>query len=257
MFSINKDQRPKNKEKLSMRKYLYILLILVSVSCDDALFNSGDIITKNIEIEKFSKIYIEDIFEIYLIQDSVCRIEAKGGSNLIPNLEFSVDEDKILTIKDNNSANWSRNYDKIELYISVDTLRYMRLNAPSKVVTQNTLITPELVLLSIDDYAEYDININCNNCYIVNSETSGGKINLTGETNSFTFWARGSFEVNAENFIANYVTVKHESLADCKIHVTKELSVEILRDGNLYYKGDPETITYVNDRARDQLIKIE
>lgn len=240
-----------------MKKYLYILLILVSMSCDDAFFNAGNVITKNIEIEKFSKIYIEDIFEIYLIQDTVCKIEVKGGSNLIPNLEFNVDEDKILTINDNNSADWSRNYDKIELFISVDTLRYLKLTAPSKVVTQNTLITPELILLSIDDYAEFDININCNNCYVVNSETSGGIINLTGKTNSFTFWARGSFQVNAENFIANSVTVKHESMADCKVYAAQELSVEILRDGNLYYKGNPETIHYINDRARNQLIKIE
>lgn len=240
-----------------MRKYLYILLILVSVSCDDALFDAGSVITKNIEIEKFSRIYIEDIFEIYLIQDTVCKIEAKGGSNLIPNLEFNVDENKILSIKDNNSADWSRNYDKIELYISVDTLKYLRLNAPSKVVTQNTLITPELVLLSIDDYAEYEIDINCNNFYVVNSETSGGIINLTGETNSFTFWARGSFQVNAENFIANSVTVKHESMANCKVYATQELSVEVLRDGNLYYKGNPQTINYVNERARNQSIKIE
>ena len=138
-----------------MNKYWYILLILVTISCDDALFDPGNVITKNIEVEDFSKIYIEDIFDIYLIQDSVCKIEVKAGSNLIPNLEFKVDEENKLTISDNNSARWSSNYDKIELYISVDTLRYLRLNAPSKVVTQNTLITPELILLSIADFAEY------------------------------------------------------------------------------------------------------
>lgn len=240
-----------------MRKYIYILFILITISCDDALFNAGNIITKNIEIEKFNKIYIEDIFEVFLIQDTICKIEAKGGSNLIPNLEFNVDADKILTIKDNNSADWTRNYDKIELYISVDTLRYLKLNAPSKVITQNTLITPELILLSIDDFAEYYININCNNCYVVNSGTSGGIIKLTGETNSFSFWARASFIVNAEDFIANYVTVKHESIADCRVNVQQELSVEILREGNLYYKGNPEIIHYVNEKAKNQLIKAD
>lgn len=240
-----------------MKKYLSIVFILFIVSCDDALFDAGNLITKNIEIEKFSKIYIEDIFEIYLIQDTICKIEAKGGSNLIPNLEFNVDEDKILTISNNNTARWSRNYDKIELYISVDTLRYLKLNAPSKVITQNTLITPGLILLSIDDFAEYDIDINCNNFYVVNSGTSGGIIHLTGETNLFTFWSRGSFKINAENFIAQSVSAKQESIADCKINVIQKLKVEILRSGKIFYKGNPETIEYVNDSAKDQLIKID
>jgi hypothetical protein len=137
----------------------------------------------------------------------------------------------------------------------LDTLRFLELNAPSKIVSQNTLITPELKIYSITDFAEIEINLVCNNCYVVNSGTSGGIINLSGETNSFTFWARASLQVNAENFIANYVTVKTESIGDCSINVNKELSVEILRSGNIYYKGNPETIEYVNEKAKEQLIK--
>ncbi len=239
-----------------MKNYLFILFIFLITSCDNALFNTGSIITKNIEILDFDEIYVEDIFEIYLIQDTVCKIEVKGGSNVIPNLEFNVDEDKKLTINDNNSARWSRDYDKIKLYISVDTLRFLELNAPSKIVSQNTLITPELKIFSIADFAEIELNLNCNNCYVVNSGTSGGIINLSGETNSFTFWARASIQINAESFIANYVTVKSESIGDCSIYVNKELSVEILRSGNVYYKGNPETIEYINDRAKEQLVKL-
>jgi len=240
-----------------MKNYLFILLIFLITSCDDALFNAGSIITKNIEISDFDKIYVEDIFEIFLIQDTVCKIEAKGGSNLLPNLEFNINDDKKLTINDNNSARWSRDYKKIELYISVDTLRFLELNAPSKIVSQNTLITPELKIYSITDFAEIEIDLVCNNCYVVNSGTSGGIINLSGETNSFTFWARASLQINAENFIANYVTVKTESIGDCSINVNKELSVEILRSGNIYYKGNPETIEYVNEKAKEQLIRLD
>ena len=238
-----------------MKITIYIFLLFLLFSCDDALFDAGSIITKNIEISDFDEIYVEDIFEIYLIQDTVCKIEVKGGSNVIPNLEFNIDENKKLTINDNNSVRWSRNYDKIELYISVDTLRFLRLSAPSNIVSQNTLITPELKIFSIADFAEIELDLNCNNCYVVNSGTSGGIINLSGETNSFTFWARASLQINAENFIANYVTVKSESIGDCSIYVNKELSVEILRSGNVYYKGNPETIEYVNEDARNQLIK--
>ena len=75
-----------------------------------------------IDRKNFNKIFIDDIFDIYLIQDTICSIEAKGGSNLLSNLEFNVNEQKELRIDDNNTARWTRDYDKIELYISVDTL---------------------------------------------------------------------------------------------------------------------------------------
>ena len=231
--------------------------MLLLFSCDDTLFNAGSTITKSIEIDDFDEIYVADIFEIFLIQDTICKIEVKAGTNLIPNLKFNVDEDKKLTINNENSGRWSRSYDKIELYISVDTLQLLWLDAPSKIVSQNLLITPELKIYSIDDFAEIDLNLSCNSCYVANSGTSGGIINLSGETNTFTFWARASVKINAENFIANYVSIKHESIADCSIHVNKTLSVEILREGNLYYKGDPESIEYMNEDAKDQLIKLD
>lgn len=240
-----------------MKKIIYIILLFFLFSCDDTLFNTGDIITKKIEITDFDEIFIEDIFDIYLIQDTVCKISAKGGSNILQNLEFNVDENKILTINNTNSARWSRDYDIIELYISVDTLSLLNLNAPSNVYTQNTLITPDLKIFSIAEYAEYNIDVICNNCYIASSGTSGGIIRLNGATNTFTFWARASFQVNAEEFNANYVMVKTESIADCKIHVLKELSIEILRSGNVYYKGDPYKIDYLNEKAKEQLIKLD
>ena len=240
-----------------MKKSILIIFLLFLLSCDNTLFNEGDIITKNIEISDFKEIHVNDIFEINLIQDTVCKIEVIAGSNLIPNLEFKVDEDKKLSINDNNTSRWSRDYDKIELNISVDTLWFLRLNSSSKIVSQNTLITPELRIMSITDYSEIDIKLKCDNCYIVNSETSGGIINLNGETNSFTVWARASLQINAEKFMANYVTVKTESIGDCYINVNKELSVEVFRSGYVYYIGDPYKIEYINEEAKEQLIKID
>lgn len=241
-----------------MNRFIYILILSITIiSCDDAVFNAGDIVTKEIEISYFKEIHVDDIFEIYLTQSDECKVEAKGGCNLLPNLEFKVDENKKLTISDNNKVRWSRDYDKIELYISVDTLNFLRLNEPCKVITQNSLTTINFSIWSIADYAEYDINLGGVNFYFVNSGTSGGILNLDGEITNFSFWARASFKVNAKNLIADHVTVKTESIGDCNVYVNEQLSVEILRDGKVYYEGSPEIIEYVNEKAREQLIKLD
>ena len=134
---------------------------------------------------------------------------------------------------------------------------FLQLNEPSNVKSQNTLITPELKIFLITDYGEINLNLNCNSCYIVNSGTSGGIITLSGKTNAFTFWARASLQINAEDFLANYVTITQESIANCSIHVNNELNIEVLNTGNIFYKGNPETINYVNEKAKNKLIKLD
>ncbi len=241
-----------NKE-LKMKKYIYIIFFFLTLSCDDP----SDIITKNIEIRNFNQIYVNDIFDINIIQDSTCKIEIIAESNLIPKLKFSVDENRILHLNNDNSSRWADNYITPILNISIDTLRYITLNTPSKIGSQNTLLTHELIIVSKAEYSDISLNINCNNFFFACSETSGGELYVEGITNNFTTNQRGSYAINAENFISNFVYITQESIADCKIHVLKELNIEILRSGYIYYKGDPYKIEYLNEKAKEQLVKLD
>jgi len=239
-----------------MKNIVYILFLFIFFSCDDALFDKGPVVTKQIETDDFREIYVEDIFDIYLLQDTMCKISVKGGSNVISNIHFEVDADGKLTISDSNTNRWSRDYERSELYISVDTLYFLRLNQPSYVYCVDTLITPELKIFSIADYTDIHVKLNCNNCYVVNSGTSGGYISIEGNTNSFSFWARAALRIDALNFASKYVTVESESIGDCKVNVSKQLSVEILNSGDVFYTGNPDTIIYINEQAKDKLFKV-
>ena len=236
-----------------MKKYFYIIFFFLTLSCDE----SSDIISKNIEVSDFNQICINDIFDVNLIQDSVCKIEIIAESNLIPELKFEVDENKILIITNNNTVRWANNYNKPILNISIDTLWFITVNSPSKIKSQNTLITPELKIMSTAEYSDISLNINCENFYFACSETSGGKMYIEGITNSFAANQRGSYEINSVNFISNYVYITQESIADCKVHVLKELTIEIFRSGYIYYKGDPYKIEYLNEKAKEQLVKLD
>lgn len=236
-----------------MKKFLFIILVFLS-SCNDALFDAGDIISKDYALDEFNEIYINDIFDVCLIQDTVCKLQIEGGDNLLPNIDFEVTDNKFY-IENNNSAQWSRNYERIKLYISVKEIRFLRVNESANVKTIDTLITPKLTVWSINDYADISINVKCDNFYIVNEGTSGGYFTIKGETINSGIWARGSCIIDAIDFLSEKTVIKNESIGDCSIHVNKKLSVEILRSGNIYYKGNPqieiETPEYYN-----QLIKI-
>ena len=64
-------------------KYLIVITFTIFIlsSCDDAFLNSGDTIRKEYTLEDFTELYIEDVFDIFLIQDTICKIELEASKN--------------------------------------------------------------------------------------------------------------------------------------------------------------------------------
>lgn len=243
---------------LKTKEIVFLIPVLFFLtSCNEAIFDPGNIQSKEIETRSFKNIEINDIFTLYLYQDTTQKIIVKGGSNLIPNLTFNVDQYGTLKINDLNTARWSRDYEKIELHITVDTLHFLTLNAPVALTCIDTIITKELKVFSITDYADISLLVHCDNLYLVNSGTSGGQITIKGSTYNFSFWARASLQIFAEHLTANRITAKNESIGDCYIYATEYLSAEILKSGLVYYKGTPQIIEYVNEDAQKKLIKLD
>jgi hypothetical protein len=241
---------------LKMKNYLLFFSLILILSCDDALFDSGIIVTKEYKLEDFSEIYIEDIFDVFLIQDTICKLELEGGDNLLPNIDFKV-KDKEFHIKNKNGSNWSRNYEKIKVYITLKDITFLKVDESANLSTIDTLVLPKLTVQSINDYSDINLTIKSNNFSIVNESTSGGYFTIKGETVNSKIWARGSCIIDAYELKSVNTNIKTESIGDCAINVSEKLKVEISRTGDVYYKGKPAEITYVNEKAKDQLIKID
>jgi hypothetical protein len=242
-----------------MRLKIYILIIigiLFIYSCDDQWFSSGEIIQQEFEIDSFTTLFIEDNFDIYLIQDTICKVVVEAGKNLIPNIDLSHDADHTLTISNNNQNDWLKDYDRIKLYISIIELKYLKVNACCKVESTDTLETIELQAFSLDEYSDFDIKIKTNNLYFVTSESSGGYYKFSGEAINWGFWARGSSIIESRDLENTRAIVKSESIGNCYIHANNILDVAIYNTGNIYYTGTPQTISFLNEQAKKQLIKL-
>jgi len=240
-----------------IKKYLLFIIVIFTISsCDDALFNSGNIITKTYELKNFNEIYIEDIFDVFLIQDTICALKLEGGSNLLPNIDFNVTDNKF-HISNTNGASWSRNYERIKVYISLKDITFLKVDESANVSCSDTLFLPKLTVHAINDYSDISLTLSSDNFYIVNEGTSGGYFTIKGEAINSGIWARGSCIIDASEFKTIKTVIKSESIGDCKINVSQTLKAEISRSGNIYYQGNPETITYLNEQAKKQTFKIE
>jgi len=240
-----------------MRNLVYIVFLMFILNgCESTLFNSGDISRLDATVDEFTEIFINDNFNVLLSQDTICKLSIEGGSNLLPYVEYEVIDGK-LYIKNNNSAQWLNSYDKITLHISVKKLLYMDIEESSSIKSIDTLITPQLKVFSITDYSEIFLLIKCDNFYFVNDGRSGAYFEVKGSARNFAAWARASAIIHADEFVSENVNLETESIGDCYVYATKKLTVEINNSGKIYYKGNPETIEYLNEGARSKLIKIE
>lgn len=238
-----------------MKKYLFILLVILT-SCNDALFDTGELISKEYALDEFNEIYINDIFDVFLKQDTICKLKIEGGSNLVPNINFKIKDNK-LSIEDDNNANWSRNYERIKLYISVKKISFLKINESANVKTIDTLIAQRLTVYSINDYSDISITVKCDDFIFINEGTSGGYLTVKGKASYSGIWARGSCTVDAIDFLSEKTVIKNESIGDCYVNVSNILDAKIFRLGNIYYKGNPKTINYTQDNSTGQLINID
>lgn len=238
-----------------IKNIIIVVFVILTLSCDNALFNSGKTIKKSFYLGDFSEVYINDVFNVFLIQDTVTKLELEGGENLLPNIEYYIKDDQF-HISNGNSANWSREYERINVYLSIKNISFLKIDESSNVKSEDTLHLPNLRVWSINDYTDIDLIVNCNNFYIVNEGTSGGYFKIQGKSNTTGMWARGSCHIDTKDLISKTVSVKNESIGNCSVYATENLKVEILRSGDVYYKGNP-SIEFVNEKAKSQLFKID
>jgi len=114
----------------SLSVVLYILGSLLITSCSkvDSLFNNGEPITVQREMDQvFHSISMYNNVNVKLVHDNHPHLELTCPENLIEKVTTVV-EDGVLTVKNENDYNWLRSYDySIDLtiyYDSISTINY-------------------------------------------------------------------------------------------------------------------------------------
>ena len=223
----------------------------------------GPIVSQTRELNNFTEVYVNDYINITLVRSDTCYIEITTGKNIIDNITNEV-ENEILTICNTTTCNWIRPYNyKCEVTLYFKDITNLVFASSGTLTTKNNytgqLASPDFYRIEIDGGSgDVDFNINnCNDLRIV-YQYGTSHLNLHGENNSFLVIYKRSYGIiDARNYAAETVHVKTESASDCYINASESIEATINNIGNIYYKGDPDSIqvTYGN-YARGQLLPL-
>lgn len=240
---------------------MFVTLILAA-SCKKAedracLKFVGDETSKIISLEKTDSLYLFDNIIYTLIPDTTSYVELKGGENLLNHIECYYSKDK-LEVRNNNSCNFLRSYKKkVEAFIHVTDITYIHFEGAEKLTNEDTLKSGELRLFIRDGAGPVDLTVKNN--YMSATVTHGwGDFTLRGNAFAAFLNCNTNSFCNTLNLqVDTDLNVYSNTGGNMLVNVDgANLIATIKRDGNILYKGVPNTIE-IEESGEGEVLKFE
>lgn len=246
-----------NMMKRNIRLLLLAITLVVGLTaCDKSLFDSGPETQREIIIkEAFTKIDFQNIFDIVMIQDTVNKIIITCGENLQDKVSATV-SNGTLTLDHNEKYNWSRSYKHIQAEIHIVSIPAIAIHAPVSLISADTLKGEIFWLLDYGKYSNINVTLNVNACDVYMTSDNFGIFKVKGKCKKADLWGWGSALVRADSLVAEQCHVKHRGFNDVYVNVTNQLSVSLEYTGNIYYTGNPKSITIEQKLSSGSLIPL-
>lgn len=234
-----------------MKKFVYTLLFTgLLFSCqkvNDCFSGAGEEIIIESAISEFDSLYVNNVFEVHLIQDTIYYITIKAKEAFAESTSFNIVDNTLILENDHKCKFTKPEKNDIKVYIQVEEISRIRLNESSKLISDNALRNDNEIGLAINSkFNEADLNLDCKTFYYSNTHLNGGKTNLHGEVEYLKIWNGSLGSVDSRDLSAENVLIVTDSKADCFVRVNNVLDCTILGYGNVYYFGKP-SVLIVND----------
>lgn len=240
--------------KIKFSTSLLFALIVFSLSCKRKNFEEITLSYDN--LTPFDSIALNDVFDVYLTQDSNYTLKVTGSEDVVKEVNYTT-LNNTLTIDNAYKQKWlAPKHNKVKLYISSNRPKRITTNQTCYVETTNPIITDEFGIIMGSKLSMAKLELNCNTFYFWNIFPCGGKLTLFGNTNRLILWNFAIMSVDAGQLTTGYALVENNSKGDCEVMVTDKLEYSIYGTGNIYLHGHPNEIILKEKTSSGQLIEL-
>ncbi len=222
---------------------MFLLIISLFISCKKnsrCFHKRGETISRAFTFEPFSKVQINDLFDVYWHFDSQYRIEIETGKNMQTFIEAKL-ENGCLAIKDNNRCNWLRKYERTRIHIYCPTLTEMEIWGSGDYYFIDTLSSDSFKISNWADITKMDIKVNCR--WFAYSQNAGtGDTYISGKAGISYLWVSGMGYLYAQSLKSDYTYITNRTTGNCYAYANKEAGAYIYKSGNIFLYGNPPVI---------------
>ena len=171
---------------------ILVMLLLFTTSCKknsiiDCFNSTGPITMVERPLTGFHTIILKDNINLVLVHSDTMMLKLEAGSNLMNKIITEI-KDSTLTLENNNSCNWVRDFSKpVNVYLDMtllDTLKYMSIGN----VTCSDTVRNQFIQIDVHEGSgTISLLLNQNIC-VVNLHYGTANIVLYGKSNSCYFY---------------------------------------------------------------------
>lgn len=236
-----------------MRKIIYTVVIFMFLACDsengsDCFKKAGAIVQREIDLDAFTEIIVYQRVQLFIEKGDVQKIIVESGENLINDVEVKLDGSE-LSLIDNNTCNFIRDYDVTKVYITSPNITEIRNSSGLEVRSIGVLAYPELKLLS-ENFGNEDVFHNDGNFMLtidveeITIQSNGfSSFRLSGTANKafFNTYA-GNTHILTENLVVSDLNFFHRSTGKMVVRPLESIRGEILGIGDVIAKNRPPVV---------------
>lgn len=229
---------------------VFVLLVFV-YSCkkseDRTCFKKwGKDSTREVSLPAFDKLEVYEQIEVVLIQDSSNRLVIIGGENVVNFVEFEVDSDKKLVLRNKNKCNFLRSYDKkIKVEIHFTELINVYFEGTEPMYSKDTLTSDYFTLFVRDGAGSIDLTLKSK---VINAEVAHGwgDYTLKGKTDYARIAAKSNGFCNTYGLdVSDSLFVFCQTSSIMKVRADQiPMRVTMINNGIVEYKGIPSSINF-------------
>ncbi len=243
----------KNRKGILVTKMIIGWLVLLASGCNsenapDCLQNAGDTVRYEIAVPDFTQITVFEKVALILKEGAEQKVEIESGEYLIEEVSAEVQEGRLL-LRNGNGCNLFRDYELTKVYVTSPNITEIRSSSGLPVKSDGILGYGSLVLIS-ESYVntesettdgEFDLELAAQNVSLVVNGITYFKMVGTVENLNITI-AAGDSRIEAENLIAQNISLNHRGTNDVLINPQLSLSGVIRGTGDVISINRPPEI---------------
>lgn len=186
----------------------------------DCLQGNGILKKEKKVLEPFSRIHINGVFNVTIVQQAAPSFEMSADANLLSKIQTHVIRDQLQIASTDSIC------PKLPIKINI--------GLPA--------------LKEVQGMGADDISIlNLNNEHFTIKMDGSSDVRITGHTRVFTIIMSGAGDLDADGFKSDKVSIQSSGAGNGSIFATKELQADISGAGDITFQGNPEKVVVTGD----------
>jgi hypothetical protein len=219
-----------------------ILLVLLAFSTTLSFAQ----VKQDRSVANFSAIEVSGAFKVFIRMGDKCALTVIANEDALDDIKSSVDNGVLEVEMDSDWWDGSNSNEKLELYITVTSLKEIDLSGACSLESKNTM-SGENLLLDLSGASKVELELNF---ATVTLDVSGAaKCNLSGKSNKLIVDASGASAIYAADLQTNIVNIDASGACKAEVAAANVLNVDASGACKVLYKGNPKITKDVSGAA--------